>query len=339
MKIIDFRSDTVTRPTLKMKEAMFQAEVGDDVYQDDPTVIELEKRAAKMTGFEAGLFVVSGTMGNQLAIMSQTQRGDEMIIGEDHHILKYEVGAMAVLSSVVVKSVPGFIKEPSQITQSIRATNIHFPPTTLVCLENALSNGQVIPPQQMQTLIQTAKAHDLAVHVDGARIFNSAIACQCDVADFVKDADSMMFCLSKGLAAPIGSILVGSQKLIDKARKNRKILGGGWRQAGVIAASGIVALNDMVERLKEDHDHAQHLAAQLNTLSDLYVFKDQLDINMVFFKFKKDIDHQHFVAAAKANGILINGPNADVYRLMTHKDINHDDLNQCFSFIASYIKN
>lgn len=339
MHKIDFRSDTITKPTLAMKEAMFHAEVGDDVYRDDPTVIELEKLAAQITGFEAALFVTSGTMGNQLAIMSQTQRGDEIILGKSHHILNYEVGAMAVLSGVVVRSIDDFIVDENQILNAIRADDIHFPPSTLVGLENALSNGKVIPLAQMQKLIHTAKDAGLAVHVDGARIFNAAIALQCDVKSLVAGADSMMFCLSKGLAAPIGSILVGSHNLIDKARKNRKILGGGWRQAGVLAASGIVALKDMVERLKEDHDHAFYLAQKLKDNPEIQVFDDQLDINMVFFRFKIDINHDDFIKQALEKHILLNHPSNHIYRIVTHKDIKKEDIDTFLSFIHSYKKN
>src|SRR5690554_2964174 len=271
MKLIDFRSDTVTKPTNKMRTAMMNALVGDDVYGDDPTVNELETLAAQITGFEDALFVTSGTMGNQLAIMTHTNRGDEILVGKEHHIINHEVGAMAVLSSVNVRVINKTILDCESVVSSIRRDNIHFPKTSLLCLENALSNGQVVDQETFRGLIDCAHDHNLSVHVDGARIFNAAIALNTSVNDLVSKADSMMFCLSKGLGAPIGSILVGNTNFIQRARKYRKMLGGGLRQAGVIASCGIVALKEMIERLQEDHDNAKALASYLNH-KDINVF-------------------------------------------------------------------
>lgn len=337
MNYIDFRSDTVTKPTPAMREAMANAVVGDDVYEDDPTVKELERLAAEKLGMEAALFVASGTMGNQLAIMTHTQRGDEILIGSGHHILNYEVGAMAVLSAVNVRTIHQPIVTGKAIIENIRAENIHFPKTSCVCLENALSNGTVIDTEIFQDSIVTAKKHGLKVHIDGARIFNAAVALQTEVKDLIRGTDSIMFCLSKGLAAPIGSILAGSRDFIEKARKNRKILGGGWRQAGVIAASGIVAINDMIERLSIDHDHAKLLARSLDEIEDIQVDFDRLDINMVYFSFARPVDDGFFVSYLHDHGIKINGARKGEYRLMTHIDITQDDIALLISRITEFL--
>lgn len=338
MKTIDLRSDTVTKPTSKMRDAMTNAEVGDDVYGDDPTVKQLELLSAEMTGFEDALFVASGTMGNQLAIMTHTSKGDEIITGKIHHIVNYEVGAMAVLSSVNVKVIDEVVITPDAIKDSIRQNNIHFPRTSLVVLENALSSGQVIDKAHFQECIKVAKENNLAVHVDGARIFNASIALKTSVHELVAHADSMMFCLSKGLGAPIGSMLVGSKAFIAKARKYRKMLGGGWRQAGVIASCGIVALTEMVDRLEIDHQNATLLATLLTQDNSIIVDLNKLDINMVFYKLPVFIDENDYVNTARDNGFLINPPKNGKFRVMTHINVDVKDVEQFAQFTIAYVQ-
>jgi len=269
--MIDLRSDTVTKPTQAMRDAMAVAEVGDDVYGEDPTVIRLQELAAKMLGKEAGLFVVSGTMGNQVAIMTHTQRGDELITEAESHIFYYEVGDIAALSGVQARQVPGkrVIMDPDDVNHAIRdSSNIHFPRTSLIVLENTHNRGggKVWPIEYVREIAGIAHERGIAVHMDGARIFNASVASGIAPDVWASYADSVMFCLSKGLCAPVGSMLVGSRDFIDRARKNRKRLGGGLRQAGILAAAGIVALETMVDRLAEDHANAKLLADELARL-------------------------------------------------------------------------
>lgn len=338
MSFIDFRSDTTTKPNHTMRVAMFEAEVGDDVYRDDPTILQLEALAAQITGMESALFVASGTMGNQLAIMSHTQRGDEIITGYEHHIVIHEVGAMAVLSGVNVRAIHPTMEHPEDIVNSIRATNIHFPRTSLVCLENALSNGTVVSIESFQKCIHTAKEHNLLVHVDGARIFNAATALNMDVKDLIKGTDSIMMCLSKGLGAPVGSILAGSSEFIERARKNRKMLGGGWRQAGILAAAGIVALSEMTHRLDVDHQHAKLLYTLLEANKNIQLVGSTPQINMVFFQFDCMIDDGDYVDYLKEHNMLINPSSGGVYRVITHIDIQTDHIHKFTQITNEYIK-
>ena len=236
MNFIDFRSDTVTHPTPAMRQAMFEAAVGDDVYQDDPTTNELERLAAEMLGMEAALFVPSGTMGNQLAVMTHTRRGDEAIVSIGCHIFEHEVGAASVLSGVTLHPLtfPNGVYDAAMIEGAIRSDDIHEPPTTLICLENALANGRVVPVETMREIREMANAHGIAVHMDGARLFNAATALGVDVKELTACVDSVSCCLSKGLCAPVGSVLCGSAEFIARARRNRKLLGGGMRQTGIL---------------------------------------------------------------------------------------------------------
>ncbi len=327
MKIIDIRSDTVTTPTEKMREAMYQAQVGDDVYHDDPTVNELEELAAQIIGKQAAIFVPSGTFGNQLAILTHTLRGDEVIIPSSNHIFVHEAGAPAVISNVQLHLLddPYGMPPIEKIEKAIRDEDIHFPRTGLICMENAHSSGKVVPVDYLEKVHQLAIKHNIPVHLDGARIFNAAIALNVDVKQISATADSVMFCLSKGLAAPVGSILAGTKEFIEKARRGRKLMGGGMRQAGILAAAGIVALTQMIDRLKEDHENAKILAHLLSNIPHVKVFEDQLDINMVFFKFDL-IPAQIFVNEMLKRGIKINPPFDGVYRFVTHKDISKQDL-------------
>jgi len=311
--MIDLRSDTVTRPTPAMREAMANAAVGDDVYGDDPTVNELEALAASTMGKEAALFVPSGTMGNQLALMTHCKRGDEVILHADCHIVQHEVGAAAVLSGVTLNPV-------RDVTAAYRGRDIHTPDQTLLCLENATGGGTVLPLDVMRTCFDGAKERGLAVHLDGARIFNAAVTLNCTAAGIAAYCDSVMFCLSKGLCAPVGSMLCGDAAFIGRARKFRKLLGGGMRQAGILAAAGIIAVRDMAGRLAEDHKRARYLAHLLDGIPGLTVDASALDINMVYTTL--DGDSEAMYEYLLSRGINTNG----VERLVTHRDVSDADI-------------
>ncbi|ABB14927.1 low-specificity L-threonine aldolase [Carboxydothermus hydrogenoformans] len=335
MKFIDLRSDTVTTPTPKMREAMFSAEVGDDVYGDDPTVRELEELAAQRIGKEAALFVPSGTMGNQLALMTHTQRGDEVILGEDCHIFKYEVGAPAVLSGVQLRGLKtnGGMMDLEEVKAAIRPNDIHMPRTSLICLENAYSSGEVVPLHYLEKIREIAESHGLKIHLDGARIFNAAIYLGVDAREIARYADSVMFCLSKGLSAPVGSILAGSREFVEKARKYRKLLGGGMRQAGILAAAGMVALKEMVDRLCEDHENALYLAQKLINLG-FEVDLKKVQINMVWARAKSHLNIEDLPEKLLAEGIKINPPINGLFRFVTHKDVTKGDIDKFVEILA-----
>jgi len=321
--MIDIRSDTVTKPTPDMRKAMAEAEVGDDVYGDDPTVNELEGLAAAMVGKEAALFVPSGTFGNQLALFTWCKRGSEVILGEDCHIIQHEAGAASVIAGVQTRPIPAPTGRlnPQDIEQRIRGTDIHFPPTELICMENAHSSGSVVPLSNMDEVYRTAKAHGIPVHLDGARLFNAAVSLGVTAKDLAARTDSVMFCLSKGLCAPIGSMLAGPAEFIHRARRNRKIMGGGMRQAGILAAAGIVALKDMTGRLREDHRRARRLAEGLSAIPGIEVATNRLDINMVFFSvpaLASPEKGQRFIKLLKDAGILANPPEQGNFRFVTH---------------------
>lgn len=326
--MIDLRSDTVTRPTEEMRRAMYEAELGDDVYGDDPTAARLERIAAEIIGKEAALFVPSGTMGNQAAIMTHTRRGDEIIAEERSHVAVYEVGASAVLSGVQMRTIRGErgVMSPEDVSGAIRSDNIHFPPTGLVCLENALGNGSAVPLERMNAIRAEISKRGVPVHLDGARIFNAAHALGCEASEIAACADSVMFCLSKGLSAPVGSMLAGPKDFVSRARKNRKLLGGGMRQCGVLAAAGIVALETMRERLADDHAHAKLIASGIRNLPGVTVKEDCLSINMVFFHF----DHPAMTCAELSRRLMERGirttvPDGKLFRLVTHREVTGGD--------------
>jgi threonine aldolase len=326
---IDIRSDTVTQPTREMRQAMFEAEVGDDVYGDDPTVNELERLAAEILGKESALFVPSGTMGNQVAVMTHTRRGDEVVASEESHVFAHEVGAAAVLSGVSLRTIR-FGKgmyDVGQIAAAIRSADIHEPPTTLILLENALANGRVATVETMAGIHGLALSRGIRVHLDGARFFNASAALGISPAELARHCDSIMCCLSKGLCAPVGSVLAGTREFIARSRKNRKMLGGGMRQAGFLAAAGIIAIRDMTSRLAEDHDNARHLACRLSEIPGLTVDMDAVQINMVFFKLDRPSE---FLASLpglmRMRGIKINGFDNGIGRFVTHHGVNREDL-------------
>jgi threonine aldolase len=335
MRFIDLRSDTVTLPTQAMREAMACAVVGDDVYGDDPTVNELEATAAAMLGKEAALFVSSGTMGNQLGIMSQTQRGDEVIVGRDSHIFVHEVGAAAVLAGVTLNPVPlprGSV-DAGLLEAAIRSNDIHEPPTRLLCMENALAHGRLVPEATMREVYTMAQRHGLAVHLDGARIFNAAIALGLPVQALTQHCDTLSCCLSKGLCAPVGAIFAGSASVVARARKYRKMLGGGMRQCGILAAAGLLALKDMPARLAQDHAHAHALAERLQALPELALNRASVEINMVFCRIDKPAAWQQALPARLLEqGIKINGAEGGEFRFVTHNDVSMADIEK---FVAA----
>jgi threonine aldolase len=329
MEYIDLRSDTVTKPTPEMREAMAEAEVGDDVYRDDPTVNRLEELAAEMLGKEAALFVPSGTMGNLIALLVHCQRGHEVIVGKQSHIYLNEAGGMSALGGIQpcpVQNQPDGTLALDEILTSIRSEDVHHPITRLICLENTqnICGGVPLTLSYTRQVGKLARRNDLALHIDGARIFNAAAAQNVPVKELVEPADSVMFCLSKGLAAPIGSILVGNDPFIKRARHLRKMLGGGMRQAGVVAAAGIISLERMTKRLREDHVRAKKLADGLRQVGGLVVDQNSPYTNMVYLKLSDDVqtNAQQVKQKMKDLGVLVDPENARRFRLVTHYGID-----------------
>ncbi|GMO23054.1 MAG: low-specificity L-threonine aldolase [Termitinemataceae bacterium] len=330
--MIDLRSDTVTNPSDAMRSAMAAAEVGDDVYGDDPTVNKLQTAAAKMLGKEAALFVPSGTFGNQLALFTWCLRGSEVILGEECHIIAHEAGASSVIAGVQLRqiSAPDGAIAPDEIKKRIRSADLHSPATSLICMENAHSNGKAVPLDIMSGVYNAAKEHNLPVHLDGARIFNAAAALNCDAKDIAANADSVMFCISKGLCAPVGSILAGTKKFVDAARLKRKILGGGLRQAGILAAAGLIAINEMSKRLGEDHKRARKLENALTKIKGIKVETGN-NINMVFFSCdaaKNESQNRNIVEQFKERSIVISEAINGMFRFATHYWIGDNELQQ-----------
>ncbi len=289
---VDVRSDTVTQPTSGMRKVMESAKVGDDVLGDDPTVIELQNRVAKMFGKEAALFVASGTMSNAIALKTHTSPGDEIVCDKTAHIYKYEGGGYAALCGASISLVEGKggIMTAKQVQSAIRkaeGSGSHYPDCTLICVENTsnLGGGACYTQEALDEIAAVAKANDCATHIDGARIFNASIATGVGVARMCRDYDSVSICFSKGLGAPVGSVLVGSQKFIEKAHRWRKMFGGGWRQAGVLAAAALYALDHHVERLSEDHARARHVAEEINKMDNFSVDLEAVESNLVYVNY------------------------------------------------------
>ncbi|MBC8497551.1 low-specificity L-threonine aldolase [Candidatus Bathyarchaeota archaeon] len=329
MKNLDFRSDTVTLPTPEMLQAAVNAPLGDDVYGEDPSVNELERLGADMLGKEAGLFVTSGTMGNAVAVLAHTNRGDEIILEERSHIYLNEVGGLAVMGSLMARTIKGDMGwlRPEDIKAAVRNDNIHLPPTSLLCIENTHNTAGGIPitVDQMKADWNVAKEHDLGVHLDGARVFNAAIALGVNVKEITQYADTVQICLSKGLAAPVGSIVAGPEGLMKKARKYRKMLGGGMRQAGIIAAPGIIALTKMVDRLADDHENARILAEGLRNIDGIEI-KFPVLSNMVYIDLSGlGWTGREWGEACRKLGWTSRGSSATV-RLCTHYGIEREDI-------------
>ena len=333
---VDLRSDTLTLPTPDMREAMARAEVGDDVWGEDPTVHRLEAAAATRLGKEAGLFVASGTMGNLVSVVAHTQAGQEVVLDLDSHIYNYEVAGSTIVGHVQmrpVKTERGFLT-PEQVQESLRPANIHIPPTGLVCLENTHNRhgGTCCTPEQIAAVAAVAHAAGVPVHVDGARLFNAAVALKRDAREFTQPVDSVTFCLSKGLAAPVGSVVCGSAAFIERARRVRKMVGGGMRQAGILAAAGLISLERMVDRLAEDHANARTLAEAVAAMPALAVDLASVQTNIVIIRVDRGDRPRSVAATAElvkgcaARKVKIHAMGPTAIRCVTHKDVDAEDV-------------
>jgi len=336
-RYLDFRSDTVTRPTKEMLTAMSNAKVGDDVLGDDPTVLSLEELSKEVTGKPAALFVCSGTMANQIAIRVQTKPGDEIILESDSHIFRYEVGGASWNSSVQTMLIAGDYgcMPIDSIEASIRADDIHDPLTSLICLENTHNNsgGVVIPLDYIKRVRSLAAKRQIKLHLDGARIFNATVASGVPVKEYAKYFDSLMFCLSKGLCSPIGSVLAGSSEFISKARRVRKVMGGGWRQAGYLAACGIISIQKMSKRLGEDHEKASFFAEAVSNLEEYEIDLKTVQTNMVYLRLRKGSPFR-FLKRMKENGVLALS-HADKVRFVFHNDVSMSDVRKAIKIIKN----
>jgi threonine aldolase len=316
---------------------MAQADVGDDVFGEDPTVNRLEKLTAERIGKEAAVFVPSGTMGNLISMLSHCARGDEVILGDQSHIFLNEVGGIAALGGIqphIIPNEPDGTLNLKTLENSIRARDLHYPPTRLIALENThnFCMGSPITPEYMTQVGDLARKHNLKVHVDGARIFNAAVALEIDVKDLTEETDSVMFCLSKGLSAPVGSLTCGTAEFIQNARKWRKMVGGGMRQAGHLAAAGIIALNDLVDRLKEDHANARKLAEGLSGLKGMVIDLELIKTNIIFFSLKHpSLSPESFMDGLEAKGIKILMIHPGIFRAVLHREISNSQIEQVLS--------
>lgn len=335
MHTIDLRSDTVTRPTAAMRQAMIEAEVGDDVYGDDPTVNELQEYTANLLGFEAALFTCSGTQANFVALMSHCERGDEYIVGQQAHTYRYEGGGAAVLGSIQPQPIE-FAEDGTldleMVAAKIKPADFHFARTRLLCLENT-QNGRVLPLEYLGKARDFTRSHGLKLHLDGARVFNGAVKQNVHVSEITHHCDSVSVCLSKGLGAPVGSLLCGSAEFIDRARRWRKVAGGGMRQAGILAAAGLYALNYHVERLAEDHRNAELLAHKLQLLPQLQVRFEESQTNMVFVTIQAQ-DAAPLAAWLQKNGIIISP--GTILRMVLHLDVTSEDVEQVAKAFIDY---
>jgi threonine aldolase len=340
--IIDLRSDTVTRPTPAMRAAMAAAEVGDDVYGEDPTINLLEKRAAEIFGREAALFVPTGTMGNQIALKLHTQPGQEIICESRAHILDWEMATTAAFSGCLIRAVPtpDGILTWKDIEPVIYKRGAFRAATGLIEIENTanLAGGRVTSLPALEEIWSGAKSHKLPTHLDGARIFNAAVALGVNVVDLTRGFDTVMFCLSKGLCAPVGSMLVGSAALMDQGRIYRKALGGGMRQAGILAAAGLIALEEMPKRLHEDHANAQLLARSLAEITGLSIDPATVETNIVIVQVTGQLSAAHLATQLKARGILCSAVGPQTIRLVTHNDVTHEDCLTAIEAFASELE-
>jgi len=328
--IADLRSDTLTLPTPAMREAMARAEVGDDVWEEDPTVARLEEVAAQRTGKDAALFVSSGTQGNLVSVLSHTRHGQEIILDADSHIFNYEVAGAAMfggLQTLPLRTERGFLT-PEQVREHIRPSNVHIPVTGLVCMENTHNRhgGTCCEPEEIEAVAAAAHGAGVPVHLDGARIFNAAVALGRSVADFTRPVDSVTFCLSKGLGAPVGSLVCASRDVVVRARRVRKMLGGGMRQVGILAAAGLVALETMVDRLAEDHANARRLAQGVAELPSVRVDLGKTQTNIVIFHVGRPGGSGELVSGSLARKVKIHQIGPASIRCVTHKDVDAEDI-------------
>ncbi len=341
-KMIDLRSDTVTRPCPNMRMAMANAEVGDDVFEDDPTVKELEFLAAEILGKEAALFVTSGTLGNNIAIKVHTKPGDEVLMDWDSHSMCYEVGAPAVISAVQMRQFRSTLGVPpfDEIAGAISGESLHSPKTSLIILENTHNRhgGAIIPQEVIDKIGLLAKEKGVALHMDGARLFNAAVASGIPAKEIVKNTDSVTFCLSKGLGCPVGSVMVGTKEFIEKARRVRKMLGGGMRQVGILAAGGVYALKNNIDRLAIDHANAHSLAVGLSSINGIHVDMATVQTNMVYLQ----TDSNLIVAPVLEKRLLQNGVSClavgpNTIRMVCHLDVSAEDISQTIAMVSKCV--
>jgi len=343
MKIVDFRSDTVTLPTDEMLKAIMNAHLGDDQYREDPTVSELQEKAAVRLGKEDALLVISGTQANLVSVMSQTHPGDKIILEAESHTYYYEAGGISSVAGVIPHPVKGRFGVPDT-TDVERIAQIehkyHQPRPTLLCLENThnRAGGTCITPQQTSKLSSVAKLHDMHVHLDGARIFNAAVALGTDVRNLTRDLDSVTFCLSKGLSCPLGSVIAGSREFIERARKNRQMLGGAMRQAGVIAAPGLVALETMIDRLRDDHDNARRLAEGLVKMG-VEIDIERVQTNIVLIELQQfGMNSMEFISKIEKKGVKVSDYGPTTARMVTHSGIERDDVEYSLGVVSEIVE-
>lgn len=340
--MIDLRSDTVTRPTLEMRQAAFDVEVGDDVYGEDPSVLKLEETAARMLGKEAALFVTSGTQGNQIAALTHCNPGDEVLLEASAHLFLYEGASMSALAGVQPRTIEGYRGSmiPEDVRTAIRPDDIHFPETGLICIENThnKAGGAIVPLEDMQAIYEIARENQIPVHLDGARLFNASVASGVSVEHYAAQADTVQFCLSKGLGAPVGSIITGSAEFIRKARKWRKRLGGGLRQVGVIAEPGYIALTQMVDRLADDHENARLLAESLEQIPGLSI-EGHVETNIVLVHIGElTMSAEEFLEELKQVGVLAVPFGPKTIRFVTHLDVTRKEIYEVVDRINKVIR-
>ena len=339
MRSIDLRSDTVTHPSPAMRLAMAEAEVGDDGWGDDPTVNRLQERVADLLGKEAAVFVPSGTMANLASVLAHCQRGEEIVVGDQSHVYLYEYGSVSALGGVAYRQLPNAedgTLDPDMVVDAIRPVSPRFPRTALVCLENTHNrcSGQALTREYTEAIAAIAHNRGAALHVDGARLFNAAVCQGVPAKDLVRDADSLMFCFSKGLSCPVGSIICGSHEFIAQARRMRNSLGGGMRQAGVLAAAAMVALDEMVERLAEDHANARRLALGLNSLPGILIDPARIHTNIVIFEVEGG-DPVGFIRRLGERGVLASHTHGSKLRMVTHYGIEQQDIDDALNAVES----
>jgi threonine aldolase len=339
---IDLRSDTVTKPTAQMRKAMAEAEVGDDVYGEDPTVNALQEKVAKLLGKEAAIFVASGTMANQLAIKAHTQPGDELIMEATSHPYNFEGGAIAAISGVQVYCLQGVrgILDAPQIEAAIRPGDHHYAVTRLVCIENTHNRGagSIYPLKTMEEIHKVAKSRGLMVHLDGARLWNASVATGIKPHEYAQYADSVSVCISKGLGCPVGSLVAGSREFIDRVHRFRKMIGGGMRQVGILAAAGIYALDHHVVRLKEDHENAKRLAMGLQEIKGISIHTDHVETNIIIFGIAQTgMTSPTLRDAMKKEGVLMNALGSEQIRLVTHLDVTRQDIDKALAAFRKVI--
>jgi threonine aldolase len=344
MTIIDLRSDTVTLPTPAMREAIFHADLGDDVFAEDPTINRLEAMTAERLGMEAALLVVSGTMGNITCVLTHCARGEEVILGGSSHIFLNEAGGMSALGGIFPHTIPNLpdgTMRLEDIEAAIRGENIHFPRTRLVCLENTHNRcyGAALTPEYTAAVVSRAKKRGISVHLDGARIFNAAAALGVNVRELTRGVDSVNVCLSKGLAAPVGSVICGSKEFIGRARRIRKMLGGGMRQAGIIAAAGIVALQSMVDRLAEDHINARRLAEGIAGIPGLVTEPDRVRTNILYIDLvDQRFSDDEFMTLLEKQGLRLSHPGPACFRMLTHYGIGATEIDAALAALRAVMQ-